>query len=399
MSTGVQPMLIHQKTVAKVPLSRPDISDRERTAVMEVLDSPWLSLGPKLAQFEEAFARYLSVPFAIAVNSGTSALHLCVKAAGVGPEDEVITTPFSFVASANCILFERARPVFVDIDAETLNIDVTRLPHSITARTKALLPVHVFGRPCDMKTIRHIADNRKLKIIEDACEAVGATADGRFTGTFGDTGTFAFYPNKQMTTGEGGMIVTSDEQVARSCRQWRNQGRGSSGGWLQHETLGFNYRLSDINCALGIAQLSRLDGMLEKRAKVARKYTELLAKHAPEVITPAPAKPHEKISWFVYVIRLAAEFTVEDRNEVMRQLNSRGIECNNYFSPIHLQPFYREQFGYAPGDFPVCESVSARTIALPFFNSISDDEIQLVCSSLGAILTSLRRSRAFAAKS
>jgi perosamine synthetase len=366
---------------------------------MEVLESPWLSLGPKLTQFEEAFASYLSVPHAVAVNSGTSALHLCVKAAGVGPEDEVITTPFSFVASANCILFERARPLFVDIDRETLNIDVSRIPDAITSRTKALLPVHVFGRPCDMRAIRRIADDRQLKIIEDACEAIGATTDGSFAGTFGDTGTFAFYPNKQMTTGEGGMIVTSDEEVARRCRGWRNQGRGPSGGWLQHETLGFNYRLSDINCALGIAQLSRLEGMLEKRAEVASKYTELLGKYAPAVITPSAAMPHEKISWFVYVIRLGDEFTFDDRNEVMRQLNSRGIECNNYFSPIHLQPFYREQFGYAPGDFPVCESVSARTIALPFFNSISDDEIQFVCLAVGAILTSLRRSRTFAATS
>jgi len=400
MSTGVQPKLASggQPSKARIPLSRPDITEHERAAVMEVLDSRWLSLGPKLTQFENAFADYLKIPYAVAVNSGTSALHLCVKAAGIGPGDEVITTPFSFVASANCIQFEKGHPVFVDINADTLNIDTASIPSAITPRTKAILPVHVFGRPCDMTAIKQMATTRGLKVIEDACEAIGAKRDSHFAGTLGDAGTFAFYPNKQMTTGEGGMIVTSSEEIAVACRRWRNQGRGAPASWLQHETLGYNYRLSDINCALGIAQLSRLNGMLQKRADVARKYTELLARDVPEVLPPAPALPGEKISWFVYVIRLRDEFSFEDRNEVMRQLNHHGIDCNNYFSPIHLQPFYREQFGYAPGDFPVCESVAARTIALPFFNSLSDEEIKFVCSTIGSILGSLRRSKTFVAK-
>jgi perosamine synthetase len=398
MDWDITPTFSRGALNARIPLSRPDISDCERTAVMEVLESPWISLGPRLTQFESAFADYMSVPYAIAVNSGTSALHLCVKAAGIEPTDEVITTPFSFVASANCIQFERGRPVFVDIDAETLNIDPARIPSAITARTRAILPVHVFGRPCDMKAINKIAVGGGLKVIEDACEAIGATIGGRFAGTFGDTGTFAFYPNKQMTTGEGGMIITSSEEIARACRGWRNQGRGASGSWLQHETLGYNYRLSDIHCALGIAQLSRLDGMLQKRCDVARKYTELLTRDVPEVFPPAPPLPGVKLSWFVYVIRLRERFTREDRDEVMLQLNNHGIDCNSYFSPIHLQPFYRKQFGYGPGDFPICEQVAARTIALPFFNSLGDDEIQFVCSTLRAILTSMRGSRTFAIK-
>jgi perosamine synthetase len=398
MSTGVRQALasLQQVSRPRIPLSRPDITDLERTAVTAVLESPSLSLGPKLVEFENAFAAYLKVPFAIAVNSGTSALHLCAKAAGIGPGDEVITSPFSFVASANCIQFERGRPVFVDIDADTLNIDTARISAAISARTKAILPVHVFGRPCDMSTVMQIAGAKGLAVIEDSCEAIGATTEGRFAGTFGDTGTFAFYPNKQMTTGEGGMIVTSSEEIAASCRRWRNQGRGASKSWLQHETLGYNYRLSDINCALGIAQLYRLDGMLEKRANVARKYTELLKKSVPEIIPPSPESSSQRISWFVYVIRLREEFSFEDRNEVLRQLNEHGIDCSNYFTPIHLQPFYREQFGYAPGDFPVCEQVSARTIALPFFNSLSDEEIEFVCSTLATVLTSIRRARTFA---
>lgn len=365
----------------QVPLSCPDVRDQDRQAVLEVLMSKALSLGPKLPAFEEAVARLTGSQYAIAVNSGTSGLHLCVKAAGVGEGDEVITSPFSFVASANCILFENAKPVFVDIDPVTFNIDPAAIEAAITERTKAILPVHVFGRPCAIARIAEIADQWGLTVIEDSCEAIGARHNGKLVGSFGQTGAFAFYPNKQLTTGEGGMIVTDDSNVARQCRAWRNQGRSEGASWLEHETIGYNYRLSDINCALGISQLSRLPEVLAARDSVAQLYHEAL-QDMPEIIPPQIDEPESTISWFVYVVRLADEFDRKHRDAVISELRKRGVGCRNYFPPIHLQPLYRNKFGFREGDFPVTEYVSDRTIALPFFNQLSEGEIDFVCTSL-----------------
>jgi perosamine synthetase len=372
-----------------IPLSSPDLTHEERACVLDVLMGRELSLGPRLPAFEQALCELTRARHAIAVNSGTSALHLCIKAAGIGPGDEVITTPFSFVASANCALFERGVPVFVDIDPKTWNIDIGQIEDAITPRTKAILPVHVFGRPCAMDAIMEIARRHDLAVIEDSCEAIGATSNGKPVGTFGQTGVFAFYPNKQITTGEGGAIVTNDDEVARLCRSWRNQGRGESGAWLQHERLGYNYRLSDLNCALGSVQVGRLPEILAARASVAAVYHEALADLAPSVITPAPTEPNAGISWFVYVVRLSDDFSVSDRDSVVQFLRHRGIGCNTYFSPIHLQPFYREMFGYRPGDFPVTEHIAERTIALPFFNHLQEEEIQAVCNALSDAISTL----------
>lgn len=377
----------------QIPLSSPDINDSDRSAVLDVLSSPTLSLGPKLPAFEEAVARQTNSRFAVAVNSGTSGLHLCVKAANITDGDEVITSPFSFVASANCILYERGKPVFVDIDPVTYNINPARIPGAVTQRTRAILPVHVFGRPCKMDKILPIAERNSLAVIEDSCEAIGAKIGERAAGTLGQTGVFAFYPNKQMTTGEGGAIVTNDEKIATLCRSWRNQGRSTGSAWLEHEVLGYNYRLSDINCALGLSQLSRLNEILARRAQVARWYDDAL-RDVPGIITPKLDEPGVTVSWFVYVITLRPEFTGLQRNHLLDQLKARGIGCNNYFTPIHLQPFYRQAFGYKRGDFPITESVAERTIALPFFTQMSESQVGYVRDSLHSLISStiLRRA-------
>lgn len=359
----------------EIPLSRPDVTEAEIAAVVEVLRTPHLSLGPRVGEFERLMAERLGVRYAVAVSSGTAALHLCVRALGIGPGDEVITTPFSFVASANCVMFEGARPVFVDINGETLNIDAQRIESVVSARTKAILPVHVFGLPAAMDEIMRVGRERGLAVIEDACEALGARYGNKYAGTIGDCGTFGFYPNKQITTGEGGMVVTDREDVARLAASMRNQGRDEGMGWLSHARLGYNYRLSDINCALGIAQLRRLDEILAARARVAGWYHELLAEEVPDVVRPCAAPAGSTRSWFVYVVQLPVGYTEAERNALIAYLRGRGIGCNAYFPCIHLQPFYREQFGYGPGDFPVAEDVSARSVALPFYNRLSRDEV------------------------
>jgi perosamine synthetase len=373
-------------TKERVPLSRPDISQADIDAVVAVLRTPYLSLGPKVPEFEKAFADYLGVRRAVAVNSGTSGLHVVVRALGLGPGDEMITTPFSFVASANCALFERARPVFVDIDEVTWNLDVAKLEAAVTDRTRLLLPVHIFGRPMPMDRVLQVAEARGIPVVEDACEAIGATCQGRKVGTFGRAATFAFYPNKQMTTGEGGMIVTDDDRFADLCSSLRNQGRDAGAGWLAHARLGYNYRLADINAALGLAQLKRLPEFLRMRSEVARRYLEKLAR-LEELVLPAPYGDGE-LSWFVFVVRLADRFTQHQRDAVLDSLRRDGIGCNNYFTPIHLQPFYRE-LGYKPGDFPVCEKVSARTIALPFYNRLAEKDQDLVVATLKSALAGL----------
>lgn len=381
----------------KVPLSRPDVANSEKTEVLKVMETTFLSLGPKLEEFEKKFAVYIGSRYAVAVNSGTSGLHLCVRALGIKDGDIVITSPFSFIASANCLLFERVETVFVDIDEKTLNIDNNQLEKKIRElrdrgkNLKAVLPVHIFGRPCEMNEIMELARRYGLHVIEDACEAAGAEflteKIWKKVGTFGDCGVFAFYPNKQMTTGEGGMIVTDDEKIYKLCRSMRNQGRSEDGAWLQHERLGFNYRISDINCALGIAQLERIDEILAKRERVARHYNERL-KDVEELILPH-FEENKKISWFVYVVRLQDKYSREDRDRILEKLKEKEIGCSNYFSPIHLQPFYREMFGYKKGDFPVTERVSERTIALPFYNNLKEEEIAYVCETLIKIITSL----------
>lgn len=382
----------------RIPLSSPDTTELEKTEVLSVLDTVNLSLGPKLSEFEDKFAQYIGTEYAVAVNSGTSGLHLCLRSLGIEDGDLVATTPFSFISSANCILFERAKPVFVDIDENTLNIDINKLAEKAkelevrNKKLKAILPVHIFGRPCEMKGIMSVAKRYDLKVIEDAAEATGAEYKDsldiwRKVGTFGDCGVFAFYPNKQMTTGEGGMIVTNNRNIYKLCRSMRNQGRSENSKWLQHERLGYNYRLSDINCALGIAQLERIDEILEKRQKVAWLYNERL-KEVEGIIVPQ-FEENKKISWFVYVVRLTDDFSKEDRDFILDRLRQKGIGCSNYFTPIHLQPFYSKKFGYKQGDFPVTEKVSERTIALPFYNNLREEQVDYVCSSLKIIISSL----------
>jgi perosamine synthetase len=366
-----------------IPLARPDITDLERRYVMEVLETPHLSLGPKLVEFEKKLAAYAGVKHAVVVNSGTSALHLIVRALGIGEGDEVITTPFSFIASSNCILFERGRPVFVDIEPDTLNIDPALVAGAITPRSKAILAVDVFGHPARWDELAGLAKAHHLRLIEDSAESLGSEFHGRRCGSFGDAAVFAFYPNKQITTGEGGAVLTNDDTIAQLCRSLRNQGRAEGDGWLQHTSLGYNYRLSDINCALGLAQLERIDEIIEARTKVARLYGECLS-GLSQVSVPRVA-PGVKMSYFVYVIRLSNDYTRRDRDRILRQLQARGIGCSDYFAPIHLQPFYRE-LGYREGDFPVTEMVAARTIALPFYNRLSRAEIDFVAKQLKELL-------------
>jgi perosamine synthetase len=371
----------------RVPLSHPDISKADIAAVVRVLKSPRLSLGPKLTEFEKAFAGYMGLAHAVAVNSGTSALHLAVRALGVGPGCEMITSPFTFVATSNCALFEGAEPVFVDIDEKTWNMDVAKIEAAITSKTRLLMPVHIFGRPMEMDKVMRIARRHKLPVVEDACEALGATYKKRKAGTFGVASTFAFYPNKQMTTGEGGMIVTDDDRLADLAKSMRNQGRDPNAGWLAHARLGYNYRLADINCALGITQLARIEKFIAARERVAQRYIRKLSQ-VEELVMPAPYR-EGRMSWFVFVVRLADRFTVRQRDVVMAHLSRRGIGTNNYFSPVHLQKFYREQFGYRPGDFPVTEKIAARTIALPFYNRLSPKDQDLAIETLKAAIAKL----------
>jgi perosamine synthetase len=371
----------------RVPLSRPDITQLEIDAVCDVLRSPNLSLGPKLPAFEQAFCDRIGTKRAVAVNSGTSALFLCLKAMGIGPGDEVITTPFTFIATATSIMMTGARPVFADIDPDTLNLDVSAASAWINDRTKAILPVEVFGNPAGMDTLVKFARDNHLKIIEDACEALGSELDDQKVGTFGDMSVFAFYPNKQMTTGEGGMILTDHDEWADLCVSLRNQGRSTQGAWLGHERLGYNYRLSDINCALGLAQLSRLDEFVAKRAQVATWYQERLTQETRLTVPFGPQ--NGTMSWFVFVIRLEDSYSQADRDTLLKYLNDQGIQSSNYFPPLHLQPFIADQYGYSEGDFPITESISQRTIALPFYNNLSESTVDQVCHELTHALDQL----------
>jgi len=364
----------------RIHLSRPDITEKEIEAVSAVLRTPDLSLGPRLVEFEEALAGYIGRKRAVGVNSGTSGLFLCMLALGIGPGDEVITTPFTFISSSTCIMMAGARPVFVDIDPVSLNIDAAKIESRITSKTKAIMPVEVFGNPAGFDKICEIAKKHNLVVIEDSCEALGSTLKGKKVGAFGGMSVFAFYPNKQITTGEGGMILTDDDDLADMCVSLRNQGRAKDSGWLSHERLGYNYRLSDINCALGIVQLSRIEEIKAKRKQVAKWYQEMLGGDERLIV---PTEPDDcDMSWFVFVVRLADAFTLEQRGTILEAMKGEGIEVGNYFPPVHLQPFMVERFGYKEGDFPVTELVCKSTIALPFYNNLPKDEVAIVCRTL-----------------
>jgi perosamine synthetase len=366
-----------------IPLARPVLGEAEELAVVEVLRSGQLSLGPRLEQFEQAFAARLGAPLASAVSSGTAGLHLALRAVGVQDGDEVVTSPFSFVASANAAVFERARPVFADIDPRTLNLDPQAAEAAVTARTRALLPVHIFGYPADMDAFEALAARHGLGLVEDACEALGARhGDGREVGSRGNPAVFGFYANKQLTTGEGGIVALGDAAMKERIDSERNQGRSPDMGWLDHDRLGFNYRLSDVACALGLAQLQRLEAMLEGRRRVAALYREALADEEGLTL-PAETVGAERRGWFVFVVQLPHG---AGRDEAVRALAARGIQSKPYLPAIHLMSFYRERFGHREGEFPVCEDVAARSIALPFFPQMSEGQVDRVAGELRAVL-------------
>lgn len=371
----------------QIYLSRPDITAKEIEAVCEVLRGPNLSLGPKLAEFEQAFAEYIGTKRAVAVNSGTSGLFLCMLALRIGPGDEVITTPFTFIASATAVMMAGARPVFVDIDPVSLNIDPDKIEACITENTKAILPVEIFGNPAGLDRVCETAQKHNLAVVEDSCEALGSALNGKKVGTFGTMSVFGFYPNKQITTGEGGMILTNDDYLADMCVSLRNQGRGKDSGWLGHDRLGYNFRLSDINCALGIAQLSRIDQIKAKRRQVAKWYQEILADEDRLIV---PTEPDAcDMNWFVFVVRLADGSTLEQRDRILHAMRHHNIQVGDYFPPVHLQPFMVEQFSYEQGDFPVTEAVSKTTIALPFHNNLTKDEVAFVCKTLKEVFNTI----------
>ena len=370
----------------KIPLSAPDITEPEIEAVAAVLRTPQLSLGPKLAEFEACLATYCGTPHAIAVSSGTAGLHLCLRALNLRPEHEVIVPSFTFIAAANVIRYVGATPVFVDIEPNSLNLSPASIQQAITPRTRAIIMVHTFGTPADIKAIQQIAHRHQLLLIEDACEAIGAEYDGQKIGSFGDAAVFAFYPNKQITTGEGGMVVTRHPELAASVRALRNQGRGPTDDWLQHTELGYNYRISEINCALGIAQMNRIEEILARRAVVAHHYHQLLS-GTGGLILPSIALPNIRISWFVFVVRLSADYSVHHRDAIVQRLQAAGIGCGRYFAPIHLQPSYSHW--RTSSQLPVTEAQAQRTIALPFFNRITEAQIAQVCSALVSALQSM----------
>lgn len=400
---------------SEIPLSRPDITELEEQYVLQTLRSGRLSIGPVVERFEDLVAARVNCRHGVAVNSGTGGLHLALLALGVGPGDEVITTPFSFVASANCILMVGATPRFIDICPRTLNMDPAKLAASIGPRTKAILAVETFGNPAYFDQYQAIAARHEIPIIEDCCEALGATLKGQPAGSFGRIGVFGFYPNKQITTGEGGMIVTNDSRLADMCKSLRNQGRPlgwsapkaaepthggtATGSWLRHERLGYNYRLSEINAAIGCAQMRRLDEMIAKRQQVAQWYWERLGGHKDLVLPTVEENVSQ--SWFVYVVRLAPTYTMEERDSIIRGLRAHDIGASDYFPCIHLQQHFLQPSGnlsylpqHHPGMFPIAESVSNRTIALPFFNQMTKKDVDIVAMTLEVMIQRENLSRA-----
>jgi dTDP-4-amino-4,6-dideoxygalactose transaminase len=366
-----------------IPLARPLLGAREEELVLETLRSGRLSLGPRLGDFESGLAAQLGVEHVSAVSSGTAGLHLAVRAAGVERGDDVVTTPFSFVASANCVLYEGARPVFCDIDPRTLNISAEAAAAAVTDRTTGLLPVHIFGYPADMPAFERLAADRALWLVEDTCEALGGVhADGPPVGARGNLSVFAFYANKQLTTGEGGAVVAPSAELKERIDSERNQGRAPDMGWLDHDRLGFNYRIDDLSCALGVAQLERLDQMLADRARVAALYSEALA-GVEGLSVPCPDEGGDRRGWFVYVVQLPSDV---DRDAAVLAMRECGVDTKPYLPAIHLLSFYRERFGHREGEFPVCEDVASRSLALPFFPQLTDAEVERVVESLRAVI-------------
>jgi dTDP-4-amino-4,6-dideoxygalactose transaminase len=362
-----------------IPLAEPVLGEPEEAAVLEVLRSGRLSLGPKLEEFERGFAARVGAAHACAVSSGTAGLHLALRAVGVEAGDEVVTSPFSFVASANAVIYEGARPVFADIDPVTLNLDPEAADAAITERTRAILPVHIFGYPAEMVAFERLAGAHGLALVEDACEALGGRhGDGAAVGGRGNPAVFGFYANKQITTGEGGMVTMADPGIKERIDSERNQGRAADMGWLDHDRLGFNYRLSEVACALGTAQLRRLDGMLAARAQVAEAYRRELAE-IEGLQLPCPDRGGDRRGWFVFVVQLPHGV---DRDETVRRLAARGIQSKPYLPAIHLMSYYRERFGHREGEFPVCEDVAARSLALPFHPHLSEGDLQRVAREL-----------------
>jgi dTDP-4-amino-4,6-dideoxygalactose transaminase len=378
-------------------MSSPDLSDADRQAVINVINTPNLSMGQRILDFEQTFCDQTGWKHAIGVNSGTAGLHLCVRSAGIGPGDLVITTPFSFVASSNVLLFENAVPVFVDIDPRTGNIDpelvadsakniekyLPRVGAHRDAPLRAILPVDVFGQPADMDSINAVAKEHSLTVIEDSCEALGAEYKGRQAGTLGDYGVFAFYPNKQITVGEGGMIVTDDDEAADFMRSLRNQGRAVGDTWLQHTRLGYNYRMDEMSAAMGITQMHRLDELLAKREQVAAWYEARLSDF-PGVELPIIESYTTRVSWFVYVIRFDPKL---DRDAIAQRLGEKGVPARPYFLPIHLQPYMVERFGYREGDFPVTEDLGRRGLAVPFSGVMTEEQVEYVCQAIREALS------------
>ena len=376
----------------RIPLSAPDIDESDIEAVAGVLRGTRLSLGPKLEEFEQAAANYAGVPYGVALASGTAGLHLGLAALGIGEGDEVILPSFTFISVANAVLHQRARPVFADIDPRTLNLTAESVAKAITPRTRVIIAVDTFGCPVDLDPILRLAAAHGLKVIEDACEALGAEYRGKRAGGLGDLGVFAFYPNKPITTGEGGMVVTRDRELAETIRALRNQGRRPSDGWLDHSLLGYNYRLSEINCALGVSQLRRIDSILARRESRAACYYEHL-RAVPELTLPVRTLAEGRVCWFVFVVRLADRFRREDRDGILSYMAGRGIECGRYFAPVHRQPLYAA-YADRGRDLAVTERVAPRTLALPFFNRLTSGEIAEVCLALREAIGTVGRGAA-----
>ena len=388
------------KTRYLVPMSCPDLNDEDRQAVIDVLQTSYLSMGPKIEAFEEAVAKYTGARHALGVSSGTTGLHLCVRAADIQPGDYVITSPFSFVSSTNVLLFENAVPVFVDVDPKTGNIDPDKVKQAVndlksgneerttkwlprkgagkSGKLKGLLAVDVFGQPADYDNLEKITQDNNLFLIEDSCEAMGAEYKHRKAGLFGDFGVFAFYPNKQMTTGEGGMVITNKSAAADLMRALRNQGRAPGDNWLQHTLLGYNYRLNEMSAALGASQMQRIDELISKRETVAQWYnTNLKGINGVEIPYVSPATT--RMSWFVYVIRIGQHF---NRDRTAAKMDAAGIPVRPYFLPIHLQPYMVDRFDYKEGDYPITEDLGRRSLALPFSGLMTEDQVKLVCDKL-----------------
>lgn len=387
----------------EIPLSKPDITALEEQLVLDVLRCGRLSIGPMQEMFERLIADRCGVSHAIACSSGTAGLHMVLLALGIGPGDEVITTPFSFIASANAILYVGAKPVFVDICPTSLNASPQLIEEAITPRTKAILAVEAFGNPTHMDAYAKLAARYEIPLIEDSCEALGTVYNGQAAGSFGRAGVFGFYPNKQITTGEGGMIVTNDDRLAEVCRSLRNQGRAvagkgavekgsTAGSWLHHQRLGFNYRMSEVNAAIGVAQMQRLDEIIESRNNAANLYIDRLL-DIGDLILPTVDPGCTTMSWFVFVIRLAAGYTREERDRIIKGLRMHEIGAGDYFPCIHLQPVYQRALGHPEGSFPIAESVSQRTVALPFFAGITRSDVDLVAQTLELMIARENLSR------